>query len=175
MTTGVILYGPPASGKDTITGALHALDPSYQLFPRLKAGPGRTTGYRMSTDAEITALRARGEIIWENHRYQSIYVLDRPELEKRLANHVPVLHLGQVEAIAAVRGVNLAASWLVVSVWCPREIAEQRIAARATGDTEARLRAWDETQPLADADLIIDTAQTDPQTAARTIHRAMTV
>ena len=29
MMRGVILYGPPAAGKDTITAHLHAVDPAY--------------------------------------------------------------------------------------------------------------------------------------------------
>ena len=37
MNIGVILYGPPAAGKDTITGELLALDPRYRQFSRLKA------------------------------------------------------------------------------------------------------------------------------------------
>lgn len=173
MNVGVILYGPPAAGKDTVTSALHALDPRYELFPRLKAGPGRTTGYRMNTDATIDALRARGEIVWENQRYGSTYVVDAPELRDRLTRQRPVLHLGQVEAIDAVRAAPLAAAWLVVYLWCPRDVAARRIEARATGDTAARLRAWDETTPLDIADLSIDTAQLAPDVAAAAIHRAV--
>ncbi len=80
MTRGLILYGPPASGKDTITHALAELDPTISLFRRLKAGPGRTGTYRMTTEPEISHLRAAGDVIWENSRYDAVYVIDRPGL-----------------------------------------------------------------------------------------------
>jgi len=74
---GVILYGPPASGKDTITRALYELDKCYVLFPRLKQGTAKTVGYRMVTAEQLDDLRERGELIWENARYRSVYGIDR--------------------------------------------------------------------------------------------------
>ncbi|MGV9303830.1 hypothetical protein ACWDLG_10705 [Nonomuraea sp. NPDC003727] len=35
---GIVLYGPPASGKDTVTAALRRLDPRFVLLPKLKVG-----------------------------------------------------------------------------------------------------------------------------------------
>jgi guanylate kinase len=166
---GVILYGPPASGKDTITRELHQLDPRYVLFPRLKVGRGRTTGYRMTDQATVDALRANGDIIWENRRYDSLYVVDRPELMRRLAEHIPVLHLGQPEAIDEVIKATPEARWLTVYVWCPRDVAEQRIKARNTGDTQARLRAWDETKSYQTADIYLNTGRVLYYRAARTL------
>lgn len=172
---GVVLYGPPAAGKDTITTTLHRLDPRYVLFPRLKVGRGRTTGYRMTTAEELHALRERGEIIWENHRYGATYAIDRTELLQRLRIHIPVLHAGQPEAVTAITQAVPRARWIRVALWCPRDIAEHRIRARNTGDPEERLHAWDTTPPLPDADLTINTATTPPQTAAEHIHAAQHV
>ncbi|TQS03808.1 guanylate kinase, partial [Microbispora hainanensis] len=42
---GVVLYGPPASGKNTITAAMHRHDPRFRLLPKLKVGAGRADGY----------------------------------------------------------------------------------------------------------------------------------
>ena len=168
---GVILYGPPAAGKDTITAALHQLDPAYTHFRRLKAGPGRTTGYRMTTPQHLSKLRQRGEVIWENRRYDSAYVVDRSTLVNLLTHAIPVVHLGQVEAITAVTEAIPDASWITAYLWCPRDVAEQRIIARNTGDAPARLQAWDETPPLPDADLAINTAETSPDAAAQEIHQ----
>ena len=169
---GVILYGPPASGKDTLTAALHRLDPRYRQFLRLKAGSGRTTGYRMTTADELAALRASGDVVWENHRYGSWYIVDVPGLRQHLKSAVPVLHLGQVEAIDAVRQAFPVAQWTVVALTCPRDVAEQRIVQRRTGDTAERLRAWDETAPAVTADLTIDTSQTPPGRAAELVDEA---
>lgn len=168
---GLILYGPPAAGKDTITRALQELDPRYRLFPRLKAGEGRTAGYRMATEAELDALRANGEVVWENRRYGATYVIDRPELVRRLREEIPVVHLGQVDAIDAVIRAAPQAKWLIVYVYCSREVAGERIAARGTGDDEARLRAWDETPPADAAHLAFDTGTASPNHVATRLHR----
>lgn len=56
----VMLYGPPAAGKDTVTEALIRLDRSYRLYQRLKVGAGRTDGYRMTTLSRCT--------LWTAHR-----------------------------------------------------------------------------------------------------------
>jgi guanylate kinase len=63
-----------------------------------------------------------------------------------------------------------------VLLWCPREITEQRSAARGDGDTPARLEAWDATErdlaehPDAIWDLTVPTALVSPQEAAAQIH-----
>jgi len=169
---GVIMYGPPAAGKSTVTEALSRLNPEYQLFRRLKVGYGRTEDYRMTTDAEIEALRANNEIIWENRRYDSAYFVDRHGLAEALMRCVPVVHLGQVDAIASVLTAVADARWLLVSLWCPRDVAEERIVERNTGDTMDRLNAWDATDPVA-ADIAIDTAKLTPSEAAQLIDRSL--
>ncbi|MGC5017447.1 kinase [Micromonospora sp. DT47] len=169
---GVILYGPPASGKDTVTAALHRLDNRYQQFRRLKAGPGRTSGYRMTTDGELASLRASGGVVWENRRYGSVYVVDGPGLRQQLHEAIPVVHLGQADAIDAIRRAFPDVEWTVVALTCPRAVAERRIVERQTGDAAERLTAWDETEPFAGADLAIDTSRTLPGAAAELIDRA---
>lgn len=171
MTQGVILYGPPAAGKDTITEALHRLDPRYSLFRRLKAGGGKTTGYRMTTNTALDELRENGELIWENRRYGAVYAVDRPALLGHLASGRPVLHLGQLEAIEAVTEATPGAHWTVVHVWCPRDVAKERLTTRNPEDVGDRLSAWDQTLPLDSAELTINTALRAPVAAAEEIHR----
>jgi guanylate kinase len=60
--------------------------------------------------------------------------------------------LGQVEAVKAVAGA-LPTQWVTACLWCPRDVAAMRIAQRGTGDAGARLRAWDETETLPEADI----------------------
>ena len=127
----------------------------------------------MTTVTELDELRARGEIVWENRRYGSTYAIDRPALVEQLTQHIPVLHLGQVEAIHAVTKATPDTRWLTVYLWCPRHIAATRIEDRGTGDTDARLRAWDETEPLPTADLVINTADITPDDAAHLIHHSV--
>lgn len=169
---GVILYGPPASGKDAVTAALTALDPTYQHFYRLKAGTGRTSGYRLTSAESIETLRARGDVLWENSQYGALYVVDRPALCANLFYCVPVVHVGQLDAVTAISSAVPDAHWAVVHLWCPRPIAEQRLAARGDGvDVSERLRVWDATPPLTGASVLrIDTAHGTPADAALLIH-----
>ncbi|GGN73956.1 hypothetical protein GCM10010112_43630 [Actinoplanes lobatus] len=168
---GVILYGPPASGKDSITAALHEINPVYCLFPRVKVGPGRTSGYRMATGQEAEQLRKQGEVVWENARYSSSYIIDRSFLLDHIGRSITVVHLGQTQAVSEVTKAIPEASWTVAYLWCPRDIAAIRIRARNTNDDEERLRAWDATEPLQDADLFIDTSKISIEQAAKLIDR----
>lgn len=168
----VMLYGPPAAGKDTVTKALTCLDENYRLHQRLKVGAGRTTGYQMTTSSHVTALRSAGSVVWETRRYDALYVVDRASLIDMLEVCIPVLHVGQVGAVKAVTAaLSPARRWVTVWLWCPRDVAAARITKRGTGDTAARLRAWDETAPLPNADISINTADVHPADAAATIHR----
>ncbi|MET8278748.1 kinase [Micromonospora sp. NPDC005174] len=170
---GVILYGAPASGKDTVTAALHQLHSQYQQFRRLKVGRGRTAGYRMSTDAELATLRASGGVVWENRRYGSVYVIDAPGLRQQFHRQIPVVHVGQVNAVDAVRQAFPDVRWIVVALTCPRDVAERRIVERQTGDSAERLRVWDETETVATVDLTIDTSRSSPDVAARLVDQAV--
>ncbi|EST38909.1 hypothetical protein N566_04975 [Streptomycetaceae bacterium MP113-05] len=145
MKTGIILYGPPASGKDTITAALTDQDPRLVQFTRLKIGEGRRQGYRMGNVDQLEQLEARGDVIYRNDRYNNIYLIDRPGLDAVFAaGQTPVVHLGQIAGIGALT-TGYPATWLTVQLSCPREVTEQRSTMRGDTDTSARLAAWDAT------------------------------
>jgi guanylate kinase len=176
----VILYGPPASGKDTITRALASIDPRYALFRRLKTGSGNTNGYRMASPGDLAALRERGQVLYQNDRYGSTYVVDRPHLAAMLgAGQIPIVHIGQVEGIRAVR--SYPADWITVALRCARSTTARRARERGSADIEARLTAWDET--LEDFSRVgnagffacLDTDTMKPDDAAKAIDALVTV
>lgn len=170
MSCGLVLYGAPASGKDTVTAALAAHDSRFQLFKRLKTGPGRNSGYHMVTNSELDQKAAQGELIWENTQYGARYAIDRSTLKRMFsAGVVPVVHAGQHGVVRAVRQAAPGARWVVVQLRCSRESARVRIIGRDTGDADQRLAVWDRTPPLADADLTIDTDAVSANTAAELI------
>lgn len=171
---GVILYGPPAAGKDTVTRELAALAPRYRQFTRLKVGAGKTAGYRMGTPEQLHALEAAGDVVYANNRYGNTYVIDRPGLHAAFAAGVPVVHLGQVDGIRALVD-SYPAAWVRVLLWCPKNVSEQRSQSRGDADTVQRLAAWDATRQDVDAhpdmdwDLRVETVQTSPAATARLI------
>lgn len=166
----VILYGPPASGKSTITEYMRRSDPRFTLFPRLKAGSGRKGEYRITTIEHIAELKASGEAIWTNERYGSTYATDRPYLDEMISRGlIPVLHAGQRAAVDAIATAVPGAQVTKVSLTLPRDVARNRIANRETGDSSERFAAYDATEEYPDADLVIDTNSTSPDDAASLI------
>lgn len=176
---GVILYGPPASGKDTVTEALVTLDPAFRHYRRLKAGTGRVAGYEMIEPTALVEMRQRGHVLYENARYGNRYVVDRPRLQRLFASGaIPIVHIGQVAGIRALVS-SYPARWVTVMLWCSRETSMERVAAREGSHTDSRIRAWEQTNVdvsengTDDFALWIDTGQTEPNEAAQVIRAAV--
>jgi len=175
---GLILYGPPASGKDAVSAALIASDPRYVLFERLKAGSGRTHGYRSITHSRLHALDVAGLLLYVNNRYGNTYAIDRPGLDHIMtSSQVPIVHLGQVADLKALTGYP--AKWLTVLLWCARGTSAERLHDRGDTDVEARMTAWDDTcrdvltAPPAAFALALRTDHMTPHEAAHRIDAAM--
>lgn len=177
-TQVVVLSGPPASGKDIITQKLVELDERFRLFRKLKCGTGRSEGYRMVGRQVFDDLLATGQLAQAHERYGNVYAVDLPSLEAMIdGGLVPVIHNGRMSDFS-----NLAASlarWQVTHVvlQLPRDEAARRIRRRATGDTDARLAAYDEeaaeSAALGNGDaLVIDTSVSSIDDAARAILRS---
>lgn len=172
MPSGVILYGHPASGKKTVTQALVGLVREYHQFRRIKCGPGETEGFRM-TDAEtLNALRRVGGVIWEHEQYGATYAVDRKGLQQAVGGGVPVLHLGQRAGVEAVIAATSEVDWTVAEVFCPQEIAIERLIQRGTTNLFEQITVLRATPHLASATLQIDTSVDTPTEAAKQIHTA---
>ncbi|MCF4122193.1 hypothetical protein L1785_14530 [Antribacter sp. KLBMP9083] len=169
---GVILYGPPAAGKDTIERALTKLSDRFQHYARIKVGSGRREGYRLTSAEELDQLRVAGHVIWENRAYGAVYAIDGPSLRSALADGSPVVHVGQPAAVEAIQRAA-GPAWVVVDLWCPRETTAERLTGRGAKDVQERLRVWDNTPRLLGADLAINTGRFAPETAAALIAMAV--
>ncbi|MEU8269501.1 guanylate kinase [Sphaerisporangium sp. NPDC049002] len=174
---GVVLYGPPTSGKSTTTNALHRLDPRFRLLRKLKVGTGRAEEYHLVTATRLDELRQAGRTVAETHRYGNTYAIDRAEIDAMTgAGLIPVAHIGNIPDLRRLVGRD---PWLRVLLWVPREVCEQRSRHRGDVDTAQRLTAWDETLTDLQAHtddgffhLRLHTDRINPDQAAREIAQA---
>lgn len=175
MRNFVVLFGPPASGKDTVTASLARLDPRYTLFPKLKTGRGRTFGYRTATSEELAVLRSRQAIVQESQRYGNTYAVDRETLDAMLDDHlIPVVHVGDLTGLQAL--LSYPARCVSVLLWCSRNVAAARLAERGAEYLSERLEAWDaatreieQGQRAGLFDISIDTGTSSAESSARRI------
>ncbi|HEX6359536.1 hypothetical protein [Actinophytocola sp.] len=172
---GLVLYGPPAVGKSTITTHLTSLDPRFVVCPILKTGRGRTAGYTMVSSASLAARAAAGDLVTTWRRYGARYAIARSVLTRIAGSgSVPVVQLGSVRALTAVTHVT-ALRWTVVQLWADRTVCADRARRRNTGDLDARMAAYDQTHQLArcQVNLHLDTGRISIPAAACVIRRAV--
>lgn len=165
---GIILYGPPASGKSSITEELANMDPNYQLFKRLKIGQGRTEGYNMTTLRDLEKLRAQGVVVWENSRYGATYAISQIDLIDHLMAGVPIVHAGQPAAVSSIIK-RFEGMFSTIELCCSYEETLHRLRLRNDSDLERRVEAWRETPRLPGPTLSINTEQTSVKAAAHII------
>ncbi|GAA4092334.1 guanylate kinase [Nonomuraea soli] len=180
MNRGIILYGPPASGKSTLTRALTSLDPRFVLLRKLKAGNRRgASEYVFVGWEELAQLRAQGRLLVESERYGNAYAISVDQLAAHEAlGQVPIAHMGNIPDL---RRLAESGDWLTVLLWIPRAECLRRSRERDDPDTTARLIAWDETLADLEAhggehafDLRLDSDQAEPAELASAVASLLT-
>ncbi|MGW7687024.1 hypothetical protein ACWGID_40160 [Kribbella sp. NPDC054772] len=177
---GLLLFGPPTGGLDTITAILPALDSRFVLHQRVKVGNGQSDGYRIVDLDEFVRAEEADEFIHTYSRYGALYGIDRASLVDVCTDTaVPIVHVGQLDALDAIRAATPNVSWTSVCLWCSRAEAALRLCNRADPDPMTRLQAWDEaaaellTAGADTFDMTVNTATLPPELTARMIAQSM--
>lgn len=182
--TGLVLYGPPTAGKDTIGAALRRLDDRFRPVPKVKSGTGRSAGYRMVDAGVFENMRVSGRLAGVSERYGNRYGVDRHDVRQIVdAGCHPVVHSGRLTDMERLV-TELGGTWLAVLLWCDRDTTTRRSLERGDTDSPARLAVWECTRAelLADPcrssrafDFAVRTDRTRVSSAARLIAERMLV
>lgn len=145
---GILLAGPPGSGKRTVTFALASLRLSYAPFPALTVARQPSIHAAPTTQRYLEELRAWAQIFHEYTAEGATYAYDRERLSKlRTQGRIPVACVDDVDALPAFEREDV--DWLRILLWCPREEAERRLTRARYATEEQRasgrssMRRWD--------------------------------
>jgi hypothetical protein len=176
---GVVLAGPPASGRRTAVFALTSLRRSYAHYPALTTAHQDLVDAVHTTRQQMDDLRSWAQLFAGSTRDGIGWAYDRARLTRlREQGRVPVACVDDVDVLRAFE--READDWLVVLLWCPREEAERRIAR--AGDVRripasTWLRRWDRSTKQLFRDpqrfaLTIRTDRMDAVQVAQIVHLA---
>ena len=145
---GVLLAGPPASGKRTVAFALSTLRRSYGHVPALTAATHPAMGAEQTSQKYLDELRSWAQLFYEFTVERARYVYDRERLDTlRAQGRVPVVCIEDIDALSAFE--REPDDWLTVILRCPRDHARDRLtrghsaAGRAAIITRSWTRRWE--------------------------------
>jgi hypothetical protein len=145
---GIVLAGPPASGKRTAAFALTSLRRSYAPFPALTVAHQSPIAAEQTTQRHLDELKAWAQVFHEFTNDGISYAYDRERLNKlREQGRIPVACVDDADTARAFE--READDWLQILLWCPRAEAERRLAGvrpaaeEPTAPDRSSMRRWD--------------------------------
>lgn len=123
---GILLAGPPASGKRTVAFSLTSLRRGYAHVPALAVSPHWSVDAEQAGRRHLDELRSWAQIFYDVTLDGVQYFYDRERLVRlREQGRVPIVCVEDARALSAFEAESEA--WLAVMVWCPREEAGERL------------------------------------------------
>lgn len=139
----LVLAGPPAVGKDTLTLKLEKLYSKFILFDKLKTGGGRRKTYRRISSEEFTRMSAAGSMVSEVRQHGSCYGVDREHLQALInADFVPVIHTAHESEWKALSAHD---GFVGIILWAAPDVAHKRLLDRDGKNSATmaeRLELW---------------------------------
>lgn len=148
---GVVLAGPPASGKRTVTFALTSLRRSYASFPALTVAHRARVAAEQTTRRHLDELRAWAQLFHEFTSDGIRFAYERERLNNlREQGRIPIACVDDGDVLQAFE--READDWLQILLWCPRDEAERRLARTWFAHEKQRtpdrssMRRWDRSE-----------------------------
>ncbi len=139
----VLLYGPPASGKDTITQLLQNRNNIFFHFKKHKVYPGdqqiqtknQLSYFHISMNRFLNMI-ANGEFLQFHWRYKSFYGVSKVLMDDSLSNgKIPIVHVGKIYDLLELTDV-LEAKLIIILVWETLDVISKRLKFRHKGDND---------------------------------------
>jgi guanylate kinase len=141
----VVLFGGPATGKDTVSRVLSARGLGFEHFTKLKVGPGNRRGYFVISQEQLEELRKAKRILSEVTRYGAVYAIDCQRLAECLAQgKTPLVHTADLTEVVKLHSGGA----MIVVMECSRETARYRLEQRDCNALDERLSVWDSVAAL---------------------------
>lgn len=176
----ILISGPPASGKDTLTRALGCIDPAYRMANKHKDSRAGSTHHIIVTPAAFDAMLEQGAFLQWHERYGRRYGLACRTVEDILAEGgFPIIHTGRLANLRMLQSVMPDA--VSVLLQAPLNVLTGRLSQRHAGNAveiAARLDAAEteiaETRDCTDDfDIVFHNDGDDGDAAARALHQAI--
>jgi guanylate kinase len=147
----ILLSGPPASGKDSVTNLLNERNTLFVNFLKhcgcdLSAEKRGMESYVNISVEEFKRMISNGDFIQYHKRYGRFYGVSKKLLNDYLNKGlVPVIHTGRIENLITLESKILNKVYKIL-IWAKRDDIQQRLDKRQNGDIieiNKRLEAYD--------------------------------
>ncbi|MEH7224457.1 hypothetical protein V7112_11680 [Bacillus sp. JJ1566] len=149
----ILVCGPPASGKDTLTARLSKIDNRFWHFQKHRGIDGVIPNNQASSQyiniprSKFEEMIMRNEFIQYHQRYDRYYGISQKVLKDNINNgKIPIIHVGRIENLYELEN-KIEDKVIKIFVWAPLNILEQRLNKRHPGnqaELERRLQAASE-------------------------------
>ncbi len=134
MKSIILLCGPPASGKDSITEAVCNIDKSFCHFKKHRAinknaNMDRNNYINISKD-EFEKMIKNGDFIQYHKRYDRYYGISKQALADGISKNLNIIiHTGRIENLQELKK-KINVNTISILLWAPIYLLRQRLQKR---------------------------------------------
>ena len=147
----ILLCGPPASGKDTLTELLKKRNNIFCHFKKHRVSnqvdkSGNLKTYFKISLNEFLQRVGKDEFVQFHKRYERFYGVSKKVLDNSLQyGKIPILHVGKIYDLMELEDV-LNADAAKILIWETKDVINDRLVLRHHGDykeIQLRLKSYD--------------------------------